>query len=300
MKKTFPLLVILLSLVFRFALGQSAANKDIFPAGTTVLADIPYADDTLKKHTLDVYMPAVKTLGYPVIIWIHCGAWMLNDKHADMSYMTNTIKEFLNNGYVIVSIDYRHSTTASFPAQMQDCNRAIEFIYENAAQYSIDESRIALIGFSAGGHLASLIGLSNNNFEKSFYYNGKRPKFKISVVLDFYGASDFSTLKGHDSTDPRNPITLLLGGTVAQKPELAKKASPITYIDKNDPPFFIVQGEKDESVNPDQSILLSTLLKKNHVPNELVIVPGAPHFGVMFDTEFVRNDLLSFLNKYMK
>jgi len=300
MKKTLPLLVILFSLFSHFSNAQAVPDKDIFPTGTTVLENIPYADDTLKKHTLDIYMPPVKTLSYPLIVWIHGGAWMSNDKHADMGYMTNTIKAFLNAGYVLASIDYRYSITAPFPAQIQDCNRAIEYIYQNAAQYNIDESKIALIGFSAGGHLASLIGLSNNNFEKSFYYNGKKPKFKVTVVLDFYGPSDFSTLKGNDSPDPKNPITLLLGGTVAEKPELAKKASPISYIDKNDPPFFIVQGEKDESVNPDQSILLSNLLKKVHVANELVIVPGAPHFGVMFDTDFVRKDLLSFLNKYMK
>ncbi|BAU53962.1 alpha/beta hydrolase [Mucilaginibacter gotjawali] len=300
MKKTFPLPVIFFLLISHFAGAQIAANKDIFPAGTTVLENIPYANDTLKKHTLDIYMPPVKSLGYPLIVWIHGGAWMSNDKHADMGYMTNTIKAFLNAGYVLASIDYRHSTTAPFPAQIQDCNRAIEYLYDNAAQYSIDESRIALIGFSAGGHLASLIGLSNNNTEKSFYYNGKKPQFKITVVLDFYGPSDFSTLKGHDSPDLKNPITLLLGGTVAEKPELAKKASPITYIDKKDPPFFIVQGEKDESVNPDQSILLSTRLKSAHVANQLTIVPGAPHYGVMFDTDFIKRDLMSFLNKYMK
>ncbi|MDR3697642.1 alpha/beta hydrolase [Mucilaginibacter sp.] len=300
MKKTFPLVVILFSFISHFAGAQTVADKDIFPAGTTVLGNIPYANDTLKKHTLDIYMPPVKSLSYPLIVWIHGGAWMLNDKHADMSYMTNTIKAFLNAGYVLASIDYRHSTTAPFPAQIQDCNQAIEYLYQNAAQYNIDESKIALIGFSAGGHLASLIGLSNNNFEKAFYYNGKKPQFKVTVVLDFYGPSDFSTLKGHDGPDLKNPITLLLGGTVAEKPELAKKASPITYIDKKDPPFFIVQGEKDASVNPDQSILLSNRLKNAHVANQLTIVPGAPHFGVMFDADFIKRDLMAFLNKYMK
>jgi acetyl esterase/lipase len=300
MKKKLPLFVTLLFIILHTARAQTQPNKDIFPAGTTLEADIPYANDTLKKHTLDIYIPPVKTLAYPLIVWIHGGAWMSNDKHADMGYMANTIKAFLNAGYVLASIDYRHSTTAPFPAQVQDCNRAIEYLYQNAAQYNIDESRIALIGFSAGGHLASLIGLSNNNFEKSFYYNGKKPQFKITVVLDFYGPSDLSTLKGNDNTDPRNPINLLLGGTVAQKPELAKKASPITYIDKKDPPFFIVQGEKDESVNPDQSILLSNLLKNAKIDNQLIIVAGAPHYGVMFDTEQIRGDLMAFLNKYMK
>jgi len=294
------ILTILVSL-FHNANAQSTTTKtDIFPKGTVLYENIPYANDTLKKHLLDIYLPPVKKLSYPLIVWIHGGAWMVNDKYADMGYMTNTIKMFMDNGYALASIDYRHSTTAIFPAQIQDCNRAIAFLYNNAAQYNIDDSRIALIGFSAGGHLASLIGLSNNNNKSDFYFDGKKPGFKINLVLDFYGPSDFSTLKGHDSPDPKSPLNLLLGGTVADKPKLAKEASPVSWIDKKDPPFLIIQGEKDESVNPDQSKDLSAHLTKAGVYNELIIVPGAPHFGVMFDSEYNRKQILSFLNKYMQ
>jgi acetyl esterase/lipase len=225
---------------------------------------------------------------------------MVNDKYADMSYMTNTLKMFMDNGYEVASIDYRYSTEAPFPAQVQDCNQAIQYLYDNGSQYYTDVSRIAVIGFSAGGHLASLLALANNNREKAFYPNKKKPTFKISLVLDFYGPSNLLTLKGNDSKDPRNPITLLLGGTVADKQELAKEASPITYVDKNDPPFLIVQGEKDESVNPDQSVMLSKRLDKAGVKNELIIVPGAPHYGPMFDAENIRHSILDLLNTYMK
>jgi len=144
------------------------------------------------------------------------------------------------------------------------------------------------------------LALSNNNNVKNFYPNGKKPDFKIKLVLDFYGASDLLTLKGNDDKDPQNPITLLLGAMVADRPDLAKKASPITYIDKNDPPFLIVQGEKDQSVNPEQSVNLSARLKKAGVNNELIIVPDAPHYGVMFDAEFIRKRIFYFLDEYMK
>ncbi|MFI5138771.1 MAG: alpha/beta hydrolase fold domain-containing protein [Sphingobacteriales bacterium] len=301
MKKTFFYFILLISTFTFTAKAQSTgAKKDNFPKGTTVYENIPYANDTLKKHLLDIYLPPVKKLSYPLIVWIHGGAWMLNDKYADMGYMTNTLKLFMDKGYAVASVDYRYSTTAPFPAQIQDCNQAIEFLYENAAQYNIDDSRIALIGFSAGGHLASLVGLSNNNHVKAFYPKGKEPKFKINLVLDFYGPSDFLTLKGNDNKDPKNPVTLLLGAMATERPDLAKKASPVTYIDKNDPPFLIVQGEKDESVNPDQSILLSERLKKAGVKNDLIIVPGAPHYGPMFDADFIRARILDFLNEYMK
>jgi acetyl esterase/lipase len=274
--------------------------KDVFPAGTVLYGNIPYANDTLKKHLLDVYVPPTGKSSYPVVVWIHGGAWMSNDKYADMGYMKNTLKGLIDNGYAVASIDYRWSTMAIFPAQIQDCNQAVEFLYQHAGKYNLDKGRMALIGFSAGGHLANLVGLSNNNTVNAFYAGGKKPHFKIKLVLDFYGPSDLATLKGNDSKDPHNPITLLLGGMVADNQEKAKKASPATYIDSNDPPFLIVQGEKDESVNPAQAITLSAKLKAAGVKNDLIIVPGAPHYGVMFDAENIRQKIFEYLNKYLK
>jgi acetyl esterase/lipase len=303
MKKKITLCTLLITgsaLLFKADAQLAAKVANIFPKGTSVDANIPYADDTLKKHTLDIYFPPVKKLSYPLVVWIHGGAWMTNDKYADMSYMVNTLRDLVNNGYAVASIDYRWSTTAPFPAQVQDCNAAIDYLATNAAQYNIDDSRIALIGFSAGGHLASLIGLSNNNNERDFYYKGKKPRFKINLVIDFYGPSDLMTLKDHDNPDPKNPITLLLGGTVAEKPKLAKEASPITWLDRKDPPFLIIQGEKDESVNPEQAKTLSDWLTKAGIPNELIIVPGAPHYGAMFDAANIRREILRYLSKYLQ
>ena len=274
--------------------------KDIFPQGTVMLGNIPYANDTLKKHLLDIYLPATGKSSYPVVIWVHGGAWMMNDKYADIGYMKSTVKGFIDSGYAVASIDYRWSTMATFPAQIQDCNQAVEFLYQNADKYKLDKNRLALIGFSAGGHLASLLGLSNNDKVTAFYPEGEKPHFKIRLVLDFYGPSDLLTIKGNDNKDLRNPVTLLLGATTTDRPDLAKKASPATYIDKNDPPFLIVQGEKDESVNPEQSIQLSLKLKNAGVKNELIIVPNAPHYGVMFDADRIRQKVFEYLREYLK
>jgi acetyl esterase/lipase len=295
-------LLYIILLLFSTELLAQSTNRvlDIFPKGTVLYDDLPYANDTLKKHLLDIYLPTQSKDSYPLIIWIHGGAWMSNDKYADMGYMKQTLKSFIDSGYAVASIDYRWSTMAIFPAQIQDCNQAIEYLYQHADKYRLDRKRFALIGFSAGGHLANLVGLSNNNLIKDFYADGKKPHFKIRLVLDFYGPANFFSLKGNDSKDPKNPITLLLGGTVADKPDLAKEASPITYIDKNDPPFLIVQGEKDESVNPDQATALNTRLMSAGVKSELIIVPGAPHYGVMFDAENIRQRVFFSLRKYLK
>ncbi|ASU35275.1 alpha/beta hydrolase [Mucilaginibacter xinganensis] len=303
MKKILNIVLVLVCIISLIdnSFAQSINPKlAIFPTGTTLIGDIPYANDTLKKHLLDIYLPPVKKSAYPFIVWIHGGAWMLNDKYADMGYMTKTLKAFADSGYAVASIDYRYSTTAVFPAQIRDCNQAVEFLYNNAAKYNLDKNRIALIGFSAGGHLASLLAVSNNNNIKEFYPNGEKPKFKIKLCLDFYGPADFASLKGNDSPDAKSPITLLLGATVASRPDLAKTASPVTYIDKNDPPFLIVQGEKDESVNPAQSELMSSRLKQAGVKNQLIIVKDAPHYGVMFDSDNIRKSVFMLLDMYMK
>ena len=85
-----------------------------------------------------------------------------------------------------------------------------------------------------------------------------------------------------------------------ERPDLAWAASPVTYVDKNDPPFLIIHGEKDEIVSPDQSCLLSAWLTVNGVHNELYILKDAPHFGAMFDSDEVRNKVINFLKNCLE
>jgi acetyl esterase/lipase len=272
-----------------------------FTKGTVLHQNIPYANDTLKKHLLDIYLPAKGGSSIPLIIWVHGGAWMLNDKYADMGYMKNTIRSFMDRGYALASIDYRHSTTAIFPAQIQDCIQAVQFLHDNAKKYNVDQSKIVLMGFSAGGHLASLLALSNNNEVASFYPSGKKPSFKIKAVLDFYGPSDFSLFFGNMLPgEIDNPIAKLLGSSPLTRPDISNLASPVTYVDKHDPPFFIVHGEKDQDVPTAQSYLLKSYLDISNVPNEITIVKGAPHYGEMFDQEEVRTKLFNFLDAQLK
>lgn len=296
-------LLLCICLAFLPACAQRAASiQQFFSPGTVFRANIPYANDTLQKHLLDLYLPGKPGVKTPVVVFIHGGAWMVNDKYADMSYMRNTIREFVDSGYALASIDYRHSTTAPFPAQVQDCNQAVDFLYRHAADYNLDPNRIALIGFSAGGHLASLMGLSRNNAVKEFYPKGVLPAFRIRCVLDFYGPSDLVAASMSTDTaanNARSPVALLLGAQPVDRPDLARRASPVTYIDKADPPFLIVNGEKDESVPNTLSKLLHGWLNVYGVPNELLLVPGAPHYGPMFDEPWIRQRLFLFLKKYL-
>ena len=307
-KSTIMRSFILLSSFLFFTVAYTNAQiapevKAIFPEGTVVYGNLPYANDTLKKHQLDIYLPAGTEKHLPLVVWIHGGAWMLNDKYADMGYMKYTVRKFIDSGYALASINYRYSTEAVFPAQIQDCNQALEFLYQHADQYRIDKNNIALIGFSAGGHLASLLGLSNNNDVKDFYPASGKGHFRIKCVFDFYGPSDFIMLADNPDTalnNERNPVSLLLGALPIERPDLARIASPVTYVDKDDPPFLIVQGEKDESVPNTQSKVLHSWLDLAGVRNDLVIVPNAPHYGEIFDADYIRTLLFWYLRESLR
>lgn len=277
--------------------AQNNPVIDAFPQSTILHSNIRYNNDTLHKHLLDIYLPANVKGKLPLVIFVHGGGWLSNDKYADMGYMKKTIAEIVSSGFALASIDYRFSTQAVFPAQIQDCNRAVSFLYDNANKFGLDNNRFAVMGFSAGGHLASLMGLSKNNNIPSFFMPGTSKSFNFKAVVDFYGPTELLLFPG--SHDEKSPEGLLIGAAPLARPDLAKIASPVTYVDKNDPPFLIIHGEKDELVSTKQSWLLSAWLGLAGVQNELVIIKDAPHFGVMFDSDEIRAKVIGFLRKQL-
>ncbi len=297
MKKIIELVIIISLSISQNGYAQTNRVIDLFPKGTILKSNVPYNGDTLQKHLLDIYLPAQAKGKVPLIIFIHGGAWMVNDKYADMNYMKKTLAEIVEAGFAVASIDYRFSTQAIFPAQLQDCNSAISFLYDNAVKYGFDVNHFAVMGFSAGGHLASLVGLAKNNNVKEFFKPGTNQSFNIKAVVDFYGPADLQLFPGNDNDN--SPEAHLLGAAPLMRPDLARSASPITYVDKNDPPFLIIHGEKDEFVSPKQSRLLSAWLTLAGVKNEVDIVKDAPHYGEMFDAESVRLKVLNFLKQHL-
>ena len=298
MKKMCAKLLLPAIVISNICYSQSNPVIDAFPSGTVLHSNIPYNNDTLQKHLLDIYMPANAKGKVPLVVFVHGGGWLGNDKYADIGYMKKTVAAIVSSGFALASIDYRFSTQAIFPAQIQDCNRAVSFLYNNADKYGFDKNRLAVIGFSAGGHLASLLGLSNNNNIASFYMPGTNRSFKFKAVVDFYGPSELILFPGND--DAKSPESILIGAAPLVRPDLAKAASPVTYVDKNDPPFLIIHGEKDNLVSPKQSVLLSSWLNVVGVKNEVIIVKDAPHFGEMFDADDIRTKVINFLKSELK
>jgi len=296
------ILLLLLCLPLFSVLTSAQANDGLrfFPKGTQLYSNIPYANDTLKSHQLDIFVPAGTAKTHPVILWLHSGGWRAGGKQGDMYYMSNTLKALIKNSYAIIAINYRYSTSAIFPAQIRDCNQAMEFIYNNAGKYQLDRQRIAIMGFSAGGHLAALMGLSNNNDIPDFYLSGKKPGFRISAVIDYFGLSDFYLIPHAEYKKTTNGPGLLFGAAMADKPALVKQATPLSYIDRADPPFLIIHGNKDEQMDVRQSVTLNDSLRSHGVTTRLMLINGGPHGGEMFDTDSVTHTVVRFLNSYLR
>jgi acetyl esterase/lipase len=296
-KTILPSAVLLLNILNQ-GFSQSNPVIDIFPKGTVLHGNVNYNNDTLQKHLLDIYLPADAKEKIPLIVFVHGGGWLVNDKYADMGYMQKTVAAILEKGYALASIDYRFATQAIFPAQIKDCNRAVSFLVDNADTYGFDKNRISVMGFSAGGHLASLMGLSKNNDVSEFFMPNTNTSFNFKAVVDFYGPAELILFPG--ANDPKSPEALLIGATPLDRPDLAEVASPVSYVDQDDPPFLIIHGEKDDMVSPRQSQLLSSWLTINNVDNELIMVKDAPHFGEMFDVEDIRTRVIDFLQKHLQ
>jgi acetyl esterase/lipase len=273
--------------------------------------DIIYKTDIVYKSVngIDLKLDIYKLSRYnkektPVIISIHGGAWYAGTKNDDIHYSVKLFNNLLQQGYAIVTIEYRLSPVAKFPAQIQDCNDAIDFVYKKADEYNLAKDKIAVMGGSAGGHLAALIGTTNNYNIPEFYSNQKKPAFKIKAVVDFFGPTDFMAMRGNSGVvehdDPNSAEAQLIGSSPLLRPDLAKKASPTTYVCKQTPPFIIFHGDKDTVVQYSQSVIFHSYLNLAGVNNKFITVNGAGHGGAEFGADEIINEISNFLRSCMK
>jgi acetyl esterase/lipase len=208
----------------------------------------------------------------PVVVWVHVGGWRAGNKDSGIGRLAR----FAQRGYCCASIEYRFSKEAIFPAQIEDSKCAIRFLRAKAKDYNLDPNRIGVWGSSAGGHLVALLGTSAE--AKELEGKGGWPEFssKVQAVCDFCGPADLLLWK--ENTHPA--VVELLGGIVADKPDLAAKASSVTYVSKAAPPFLIVHGDADKTVPLSQSESLHAALRKAGVPSTLHVIPNGGHgFG---------------------
>jgi acetyl esterase/lipase len=263
------------------ATGRRPAGPVQVPDAIDVKRDISYAGNDNPRQKLDLYLPKKRTSDQPlpVIVFIHGGGW----KGGDKSSGAGNVSRFVASGdYAGVSVGYRLTNEARWPAQIHDCKAAIRWIRGNAKEYNFDPDKIAVWGTSAGGHLVSMLGTSGDVKELegtigSFTSNSSR----VTCVVNYFGPENFVTMVTKPSTIDRTtkdyPEALLIGGRVQDVPEKAKAASPITYVSADDPPFLTAHGTKDPLVPFDQALELDAAMKKAGVSHLLVEMTNGGH-----------------------
>ena len=184
----------------------------------------------------------------------------------------NPMLKGLNHGYAIVSINYRMSGEAIFPANINDVKAAIRWVKANAAKYKFSPKRIALWGGSAGGNLAALAGTSGDVKElEDMSMGNANQSSRVMAVVDWFGPTNFllmyeqvkETGNGKpDKSEANSPLSKVLGQKITEIPEKVKMANPESYITSDDPPFLIEHGTKDQIVPTQQSVMFYEKLEK--------------------------------------
>lgn len=260
------------------------------PAEIELIADIVYTGDpeASRKQRLDLFLPEHGAEKAPVVVWIHGGAWRAGDKQ------WGPFRALTSHGYAVASINYRLSKQAAFPAQLQDCKKAVAWIREHADEYGLDAGRIGVWGASAGGHLAALLGTTGG--VPSLDPKGEiSTSTKVQAVCDWYGPADLSDVVGRRRRSfAVRAVALLLGGNLTKKTAL--EASPVHYVSPDDAPFLIMHGDRDKRVPVDQSAKLYEALRKNGVQATLLIAEGKGHG--LDDTH--HDEVLKFFDKYLR
>jgi acetyl esterase/lipase len=263
----------------------------------SVKADMEYAKAGAVSLTLDVYKPMESAQELlPCIVWIHGGGWQSGNKSSGLQRVGKWVA---SGEYVGVSVGYRLTDVASWPAQIHDCKAAIRYLRAKSAELGIDPDRIGVWGSSAGGHLVSLLGTSGDVPELDGDLGVTGVSSQVTCVVDFCGPSDFLrfTRDNPGESSEGRPVYKLFAGPLEERLDAAKQASPATHVSKNDPPFLIVHGTEDKTVPLDQALSFYELQKKAGMDSTLLKIEGMGHGIGGPDVEKTVKD---FFDKHLK
>jgi acetyl esterase/lipase len=227
----------------------------------SVERDVTYCVMDGVELKMDVYYPACADERWRALVYIHGGSWTGGDKRSAPTHQDRAA--LVSAGFLVVSVNYRLAPEYKFPAMIQDVKCAVRYLRAHADDYNLDANRIGAWGNSAGGHLATLLGLADSS---AGWDVGAHAEYSSAVqaVADMFGPADMEMFL------PANDEEVFLNADL-------KNASPIEYINKNAPPFLILHGDADTTVSLAQSELLAEKLKANNASVKLVIVRDGGH-----------------------
>lgn len=281
-----------------------ASEPKVTVANVLKYPDVVYATHEKEELKLDLCVP--KGDGpFPVIVCFHGGSWR-GGSRKDLTAGNwapgrkegaGLLQRFAEQGFAAASVSYRLAPKHKFPAQIIDAKTSIRFLRSQAKKYNLDPGRFVAMGFSAGGHIAALLGTTDSkaNFDGKLY---PKQSSRVQAVVDFFGPTQLS-LFGETEIVAKSFMVPLLGKECLDDPECYQRASPIDYVSKDDPPFLIIHGTADIIVPVIHSERFEKKLKANGVVAELITLSGRGHGWGGDDLNQSFKSTIDFLNKYL-
>ncbi|QGJ69891.1 Carboxylesterase type B [Planctomycetales bacterium 10988] len=268
-----------------------------------LIENLDYIGDGNRRQMLDLLLPEERATEdpLPVIVFIHGGGWQGGNKESAHGRLSTYVR---SGHYAAASFGYRLTNETHWPSQLHDCQAALRWLKAHAKKYNLDADKIGIMGASAGGHLVALLGTSQDAPELT----GKLGPYidqsvTVQCVVDFCGPANFvpfveGIIKSGRPSTPDNALTKFFGGPIEEKMDVAKEASPQTYITAADPPIMIVHGTKDHLVPFDQSVQFHAALKDAGIETYLITNEGGGHGNAV--TPELQEMLTNFFDKHLR
>jgi acetyl esterase/lipase len=248
---------------------EDSAKKVTYPAGYTAQIDVVYTQCPGWQQKMDLYLAPKEKGPVPIVINIHGGGWNHGTKESQTGF-----NSFFKAGFAVANIEYRLTPQATAPAAVEDARCALIYIIKNAAALNVDVNKIVIMGGSAGGHLALMAGLMANDHRFDGNCAGVE-NIHVAAIIDKYGITDVNDWAYGTRITSKSATRWL--GDRSKDEAFIKSVSPMSYVNKNNPPVFIVHGDADPTVPYQQSVDLHKKLSAAGVKTVFMTVPDGKH-----------------------
>jgi acetyl esterase/lipase len=275
----------------RGQLSESASWAATLASEYRITPNITYLTANNWEAKLDVYQPAKAAAPMPTLILFHGGGWVGGDR---IGTFLNAVP-YLEMGWAVVNVSYRLARVSLAPAAVEDCRCALRWVISKAKDYNFDINKLVVTGHSAGGHLSLMTGMLPASAGLDRQCPGNE-ELKVAAIINWFGITDVGDLL-EGKNQQTYAVTWL--GSLNNRDEIAKRASPLTYVRSGLPPILTIHGDADLVVPYSHATRLHEALTKAGVANQLLTIPGGKHGGFTHEeTLKIFTTIQSFLIKH--